>query len=108
MVKFVAIYKQPEDKAAFDQHFDTIHLPLCDLVPNLLGLEVTRFSTSPRGEEPEMYLMAEMYFANKEKMMEGLMSEAGAATAKDARVFGKGIFSGHFAEVSKRTELAAV
>jgi uncharacterized protein (TIGR02118 family) len=38
MVKFVAIYKQPADKDAFDKHFDEVHTPLCDQVPNLLGM----------------------------------------------------------------------
>ncbi len=105
MVKFVAIYKQPADKAAFDKHFDEIHAPLCDQVPNLLAMEVTRFTGTPRGES-DIYLMAEMYFADKATMMDSLMSEAGAATAKDARAFAKEIFTGYFADVSKRAELA--
>ena len=100
MVKFIALYKQPADKAAFDQHFNEVHAPLCHQVPNLLKLEVTRFTGTPRGES-DLYLMAEMYFADKQTMMDALMGEAGAATAKDARAFAKEIFSGYFAEVQE-------
>jgi uncharacterized protein (TIGR02118 family) len=98
MVKFVAIYKQPADKAAFDKHFEEVHTPLCHAVPNLLKMEVSRFTGTPRGES-DIYLVAEMYFQDQQTMMASLMSEAGGATAKDARVFAKDIFSGYFAEV---------
>lgn len=98
MVKFVALYKQPADRAAFDQHYFDIHVPLCKVVPNLLKMEVTRFTGTPRGES-EYYLMSELYFADHQTMMDALMGEAGMATAKDARIFGKDIFTGIFAEV---------
>ncbi|MEB3197192.1 MAG: EthD family reductase [Candidatus Sericytochromatia bacterium] len=97
MVKFIALYKQPADKAAFDAHFEQIHTPLCHLVPNLLKLKVTRFTGTPRGES-DLYLMAEMVFADRDAMMAGLMSDAGKATAKDARQFAGEIFSGYFGE----------
>lgn len=100
MVKFVAIYKQPVDKVAFDHHFNEVHAPLCAVVPNLLKMEVTHFTATPRGGEPDIHLMCEMYFADKDAMMAGLMSEAGAATSKDAREFARDIFSGYFAEGS--------
>lgn len=98
MVKFVALYKQPQDKAAFDQHFNEVHTPLCHKVPHLLKLEVTRFTGTPRGES-EYYLMAEMYFADQQTMMSSLMTDEGKATAKDARAFAADIFSGMFGEV---------
>ena len=98
MVKFVALYKQPPDKAAFDQHFDQVHAPLCLKVPNLLKLEVSRFTGTPRGES-EYYLMAEMYFADHKTMMDSLMTDEGKATARDARAFAADIFTGTFANV---------
>jgi uncharacterized protein (TIGR02118 family) len=61
-------------------------------------MEVTRFTGTPRGES-DIYLMAEMYFPDHKSMMEGLMSEAGKATAKDARAFAGDIFSGYFGRV---------
>lgn len=97
MVKFVALYKQPADKAAFDAHFFGTHVPLCKAVPNMTDLKVTRFTGTPRGES-DLYVMCEMCFADKDTMMAALTGEAGMATAKDARAFAKEIFSGYFAE----------
>ncbi|MEB3285478.1 MAG: EthD family reductase [Candidatus Sericytochromatia bacterium] len=105
-MKFVALYRQPEDKTAFDTHFNSVHVPLCEAVPNLLKMEVTRFTGTPRGES-DIYLMAQMYFADQKSMMEGLMSEAGKATAKDARAFAGEIFSGYFGEVQAPASVEA-
>jgi uncharacterized protein (TIGR02118 family) len=106
MVKFIALYKQPADKVAFDAHFDGVHAPLCHQVPNLLKMEVTRFTGTPRGES-DLYLMAEMYFESQEQMMAGLMSDAGKATAKDARAFAGEIFSGYFGAVTSPAGVGA-
>lgn len=100
MVKFIALYKQPADPAAFDSHFAHVHVPLCEAVPHLVKMEVTRFTGTPRGAS-DLYLMAEMYFPDQKLMMEGLMSEAGKATAKDARAFAGEIFSGYFGQVQE-------
>ncbi|MEB3330205.1 MAG: EthD family reductase [Candidatus Sericytochromatia bacterium] len=106
MVKFIALYRQPADKAAFDAHFDGVHVPLCHQVPNLVKLEVTRFTGTPRGES-DLYLMAEMCFESQEQMMAGLMSDAGKATARDARAFAGDLFSGYFGTVAPRAGVGA-
>jgi uncharacterized protein (TIGR02118 family) len=105
--KFIALYKQPTDKAAFDQHFNEVHTPLCLKVPNLLKLEVTRITGTPRGGESEYYVMAEMYFKDQATMMESLMTEAGMATGKDVRGFAKDIFTGLFAEATETGSVGA-
>ena len=101
MVKFIGLYKQPEDKATFDRHMTETHLPLCQKVPNLLKLEVTRISGTPRGPS-EFYMMVEMYFADQQTMMDAFATEAGMATGKDARNFEKGLFTGMFADAEER------
>jgi uncharacterized protein (TIGR02118 family) len=106
MVKFVALYKQPEDAAAFDKHFYGVHKPLCEVVPNLLKMEVTKVTGTPRGPS-EYYMIVSMYFENQQIMMDSLMSEAGMATAKDARAFAKDIFTGLFAEVADTAPVVA-
>lgn len=98
MVKFVALYKQPADVAAFDKHFFEVHKPLCEKVPNLLKMEVTRISGTPRGPA-ELYMIVSMYFETQEIMMSSLMTDEGKATAKDARGFAADIFTGLFGEV---------
>ena len=99
MVSFIALYKQPADAAAFDTHFYDIHKPLCEKVPNLLKLEVTKVTGTPRGPS-EYYMIVTMHFADQQTMMDALMGEAGMATAKDARVFASGIFTGIFGEAA--------
>jgi uncharacterized protein (TIGR02118 family) len=99
MVKFMALYKQPADPVAFDKHFNEVHKPLCELVPNLLKMEVTKVTGTPRGPS-EYYMFVSMYFADQQVMMDSLMSDAGKATAKDARAFAADIFTGLFAEVT--------
>ena len=99
MVKFLALYKQPADPAAFDKHFYEVHKPLCEKVPNLLKMTVNKVTGTPRGPS-EYYMIVAMQFADHQTMMDSLMSEAGMATAKDARAFAKDIFTGLFAEVA--------
>ena len=106
MVKFIALYKQPADKAAFDKHFYEVHKPLCEKVPNLLKLEVTKITGTPRGES-EYYMIVAMHFESQQVMMDALMSEAGMATAKDARAFAKDIFTGLFGEVQNEAKVTA-
>jgi uncharacterized protein (TIGR02118 family) len=106
MVKFIAHYKQPADPAAFDKHFFEVHKPLCDVVPNLLKMEITKVTGTPRGPA-ELYMIVEMYFENQQIMMDSLMSEAGMATAKDARAFAKDIFTGMFGEVVDTAKVMA-
>jgi hypothetical protein len=62
-------------------------------------MEVTKITGTPRGPS-EYYMIVEMSFADQQTMMDSLMGEAGMATAKDARVFASGIFTGMFAEVA--------
>lgn len=95
--KFVAVYRKPADVEAFDAHFFGVHKPLCEAVPHLTGMVVNKITGTPRGES-DLHMIVEMHFPDREKMMEGLMSEAGGATAKDARAFAKDVFSGYFAE----------
>lgn len=105
MVKFVALYKQPADPAAFDKHFFEVHKPLCDVVPNLLKMEIDKVTGTPRGAS-EYYMIVSMYFENHQVMMDSLMSDAGKATAKDARGFAADIFTGLFAEVVDAAKVA--
>ncbi len=96
MVKFIALYQQPEDPTAFDEYYQNVHLPLCHKIPNLLKVEIARVTGTPRGPS-NYYMMVSLYFQDEATMMAALTSEAGMATAKDARNFAKEIFSGHFA-----------
>jgi len=91
MVKLVALYKQPEDKEKFDEHYFNVHVPITEKIPGLKKMKVTKFSTTPMGDVSEYYLMCEMYYEDYEAMKNGMKSEEGKASAKDLMSFAKGL-----------------
>ena len=99
MIKLIALYKMPEDKSAFDKHYDEVHTPLVKKLPGLRKLEVARITGAPIGE-PKHHLFAEMYFDNQDAMNAALASQEGKATARDLMSFAASIVTMFFAEVS--------
>ena len=98
MVKFIALYKKPEDPAAFDKRYFEQHLPLANKIPGLKKVEISRVVGSPMGDS-EYYLMAELYFDNMDALKAGMSSPEGKASGKDVMEFAKGIVTFMFAEV---------
>ena len=86
MVKLVAIYSKPDDVEAFDKHYFDVHVPLAKAMPGLKKVEVSRFTGSPAGDA-RYYMMAELYFDNKDAMFAALNSPEGKAAAKDVMGF---------------------
>lgn len=98
MVKLIAIYRQPENKEQFDEHYNNVHAPLAKKMPGLIRLEVNKIYGSPEGES-DLYLIAEMYFENKEALNAALASSEGKAAGKDLMTFAGKLVQMHFAEV---------
>ncbi len=98
MVKLIALYKHPEDKEAFDRHYEEVHAPLAAKMPGLEKLEVTRITGAPQGKS-EYYLMAEMYFKDQETLNNAMRSDEGMAAAKDLMGFAGKIVSMMIGEV---------
>lgn len=99
MVKLIALYRKPVDVAAFDKHYNEVHTPLAKKMPGLRKIEVARCFGAPGGE-PKFYLVAEMYFDNKEALMAALGSPEGKAAGKDVMSFAADIIHMMFAEVA--------
>ena len=98
MVKFVALFKQPEDKAAFDEWYLKQHVPICQRYPDVHHMHVQRITGTPRGES-EYYMMFEAVYPDQDTMMKSLMSEAGMESAMDVRNSEfKSLFSSFFCE----------
>ena len=98
MVKLIALYSKPDDIAAFEKHYKEIHAPLAKKMPGLRRMEVSHMTGSPGGEA-KFYMMAELYFDNKEAMMAALGSPEGKAAAKDVMGFAGKILHMMFANV---------
>ncbi|PFP30510.1 ethyl tert-butyl ether degradation protein EthD [Bacillus sp. AFS073361] len=87
MVKMIALYKHPENKEAFDEHYFNVHGPITEKIPGLRKMEVTKITGSPMGGEGEYYLMCEMYYDDYEALKQGMRSVEGKASGKDLMGF---------------------
>lgn len=87
MAKLIALYKQPEDKKAFDDHYFNVHTPITEKIPGLKEMKVTKFSGTPMGGDSPYYLMCEMIYDNMDDLKKGLRSDEGKASGKDVMSF---------------------
>ncbi|WP_114571454.1 EthD family reductase [Exiguobacterium flavidum] len=87
MVKLIALYKQPENKEQFDEHYFNVHAPITAKIPGLKEMNVTKIVGSPMGGEGAYYLMCEMIYESHEAMKEGMRSAEGKASGKDLMGF---------------------
>ncbi|MEO7339175.1 MAG: EthD family reductase [Caldimonas sp.] len=87
MAKLFAIYQQPKDAAAFDDHYYSKHVPLAKKIPGLKSYEVTRGDVmGPEGKHG-VYLVAILEFASMEAIGAAMASPEGQATAADLANF---------------------
>ncbi len=86
MPRLIALYNVPEDAEAFDAHYRDVHSPIVARYPNLRDVRLTK-PLGVAGREAPYHLMAEMLFDSTADLGAALVSEAGAASAKDLRNF---------------------
>lgn len=82
-VKLVVLYTQPDDPAAFDEHYLRVHVPLVAKIPGLQRTDTGKFTAALDGGEQSYYRVAELYFADQDAMNAAFGSAEGAATAAD-------------------------
>jgi uncharacterized protein (TIGR02118 family) len=104
-MKLIALYKQPADPAAFDQAYFNTHIPLIAKVPGLQKAIVTRFTRSLSGEP--FYMMAEMYFADKDSLKAAMRSPEMAAAGENLNSFAEGLASMLYGEEEPASSLSA-
>ena len=74
-------YGHPTDPAAFDEYYNSTHVPLASKIPSMTSY-TWRHLASLDGTQPPYYLIAELSFPSQEAMGAALSSsEAQAATA---------------------------
>lgn len=86
MMKVVALYKHPENKEKFDEHYFNVHAPLTAKIPGLKEMKVTKFTGSPMGES-KYYMMCEMIYESKEAFKQAMKSVEAKESGKDAQAF---------------------
>lgn len=87
MVKLVAVYRQPDDAAAFDKHYFQVHAPLAKKMPGLIRCEIERIRGTPVPGTDMPYLAAHLYFQDMPALQAAMKSEEGKAAAKDLMGF---------------------
>jgi uncharacterized protein (TIGR02118 family) len=86
-VSYFALYRTPEDPAAFEAHYFGTHVPLVVKTPGLVENRVHRVTRQFVGE-PGYFLLAELVFESPEAMKAGMRSPEWAASGKDLASWG--------------------
>ncbi|MGY0692453.1 EthD family reductase [Virgibacillus sp. FSP13] len=86
MAKLIALYKQPEDQAKFDEHYYNVHTPITKEIPGLREMNVTKIVGSPMGKS-EYYLLCEMIYDDQESLQKAMKTDEGKASGKDVMQF---------------------
>ncbi|WP_096435571.1 EthD family reductase [Alteribacter populi] len=86
MVKLIALYKKPEDKEAFDEHYFNTHAPITEKIPGLRKMKVTKVVGSPMGES-DYHLLCEMYYDDHESFKKAMKTDEAKASGKDLMGF---------------------
>ena len=82
VIRFLVVYPQPTDTAAFDRHYFDVHVPLARQLPGLRRYTVSRNAALIRGPEP-FHLVAELDWDDMESLRRDFASPLGQETARD-------------------------
>jgi uncharacterized protein (TIGR02118 family) len=86
-VSYFALYRTPEDPAAFEDSYFGSHVPLVEATPGLLEARVHRVTRQFVGE-PAYFLLAELVFESPESMKQAFRTPEWAASGEDLQSWG--------------------
>lgn len=87
MAQLVVLYKKPDNAAAFDAHYTSIHVPLAKRLPGLRSYEISSGPVStPQGGSP-YHLVAVLSFDSLDAIKRALSTPEGQAAAGDLANF---------------------
>ena len=86
MPRLIVLYNAPEDTDSFEAHYRDVHSPIVSRYPHLRDVRLSKLA-GVGGRDSAYYFMAEMAFDSAADLDDAIMSEAGAASAKDLRNF---------------------
>jgi len=81
MIKFIILFRPPEDAERFENIYQDF-LALVERMPDILRRQVVHVTGSPQGA-PEIYRILELYFESTDSQTEALMSDAGQEAGKE-------------------------
>lgn len=87
MIKYVALYRVPDDAAAFDASYFGTHVPIVNETPGLVRAELARVTRMTVGE-PAYHLVAELYFDSVESMKAAFRSDPWRRSGENLQQWG--------------------
>src|SRR4051794_39505027 len=82
--KLVVIYPKPQDEAAFEQEYKSVHLPMVEeKLKGLSRLVATKVVHSPQGEA-RTYRIAELHFSDMDTLNKVLQTDGAKAVMEHA------------------------
>jgi uncharacterized protein (TIGR02118 family) len=90
MAQVVVMYKTPKDAAAFDKHYDELHIPLAKKIPGLRKYEVSKGPVATPGGPSGFHLIATLHFDDLAAVKAGMGSPEGKAAGADVAKFATG------------------
>lgn len=87
MIKYVALYRTPDDPETFDKDYFGTHVPIVNDTPGLVRTELAKVTRMMVGE-PAYYLLAELYFDSVESMKAAFRTEPWRASGDNLQSWG--------------------
>lgn len=86
-VSYFALYRSPEDPAAFEDHYFGSHVPLVEKTPGLVETRVHRVTRQFVGE-PAYHLLAELVFESPKAMKAAFRTSEWTASGENLSSWG--------------------
>lgn len=86
MVKLIALFKPPADRAAFDTRWSGEFVPLAERMPGIRRITVSHVQASPAGPAPYA-LIHEFFFDTFDDLQSALASPEGQAAGRNLMAF---------------------
>ncbi len=94
-VKFVALFKQPEDPDGFLATFNNEHVPLLLKVPGPTSADITRLDRDSFGNKPEFFLIVTIGFPDRETFRAAALSPEWRSATENLMTFAKGLVTAY-------------
>jgi uncharacterized protein (TIGR02118 family) len=73
----------PKDPDAFDTHYLGVHIPLCQKLPGIKRIEVTKYTGTMDGKPAPYYIQTDLVFETQEAAMAAFGSDVGKEVVAD-------------------------
>ncbi len=90
MTRLLVLYGHPKDPAAFDRHYQDVHIPLARKMKGLRKWTVGKVTGTPGNLPTPYYYIADLYMDSREEFERLLASPEGQAAVADVPNYATG------------------